>query len=96
MTLRVVVADDESLVRKSIRRFLRDHDVEIIEECGDGVSALQAIRSKAPNLVFLDIQMPEMTGMDIINALGEKTTASNYNHHCACQFRGECVRIQRC
>src|SRR6201999_3071219 len=44
MSLRVVVADDESLVRKSILRFLRDHDVEILEECEDGASALEAIR----------------------------------------------------
>jgi two-component system LytT family response regulator len=72
MSLRVVIADDEFLVRKSILRFLRDHDVEILEECEDGVSALKAIRSKAPNLVFLDIQMPEMTGMDLIEALNEE------------------------
>ena len=72
MSLRVVIADDEFLVRKSIRRFLRDHDVEIVEECEDGVSALEAIRSKAPHLVFLDMQMPEMKGMDVIEALGEE------------------------
>jgi two-component system LytT family response regulator len=72
MSLRVVVADDEALVRKSICRFLRGHDVEMIEECGDGRSTLEAIRSKSPNLVFLDMQMPEMTGMSVIKAIGEK------------------------
>lgn len=72
MSLRVIIADDESLVRKSVRKFLREHDVEIIAECEDGASALRAIRSKTPDLVFLDIQMPEMTGMDIIETLGEQ------------------------
>jgi two-component system LytT family response regulator len=72
MSLRVVIADDESLVRKSIRRFLRDHDVEIVEDCEDGISALEAIRSKSPDLVFLDIQMPELTGMGVLEAIGEE------------------------
>lgn len=73
MSLRVVVADDERLVRKSICHYLRAHDdVEMVEECSDGASALRAIRSCAPNLVFLDVEMPEMTGMDVIEAVGEK------------------------
>ncbi|HEY0265029.1 MAG TPA: LytTR family DNA-binding domain-containing protein [Granulicella sp.] len=71
MSLKVLIADDEPLVRKSILRLLRDHDVEIVAECEDGRSALQEIRQKAPDLVFLDIQMPEMNGMSVIENLGE-------------------------
>jgi two-component system LytT family response regulator len=72
MRLRVLIADDEVLVRKSIRRLLRDHDVEIVEECEDGRSALNAIRQRLPDLVFLDIQMPEINGMDVIKELNKE------------------------
>lgn len=72
MHLKVLIADDEPLVRKSIRRLLRDHDVEIIEECEDGRSALHSMREKNPDLVFLDIQMPEMNGIDVIASFGEQ------------------------
>lgn len=72
MSLRVVIADDERLVRKSICHYLAAHDVEVLEECSDGVSAQRAIRAHAPDLVYLDMEMPEMTGMEVIEALGEK------------------------
>ncbi len=71
MSLRVVIADDEPLVRKSVRRFLRGHDVEVIAECVDGTSAVHAIRSKMPDVVFLDMQMPEMGGLEVIETIGE-------------------------
>ena len=68
MTIRALIIDDEPLARRSIRRLLGgDSGVEIIGQCGDGESAVQAIRTKKPDLVFLDVQMPEMTGFDVIH-----------------------------
>jgi two-component system LytT family response regulator len=71
MTVRVLLVDDEPVARRRLRRLLRDdRDVEIAGECGDGASAVAAIRSLEPDLVLLDVQMPEMDGFDVIQALG--------------------------
>jgi two-component system LytT family response regulator len=49
---------------------LADHpDIDLVAECGDGASAVQAIEAAAPDLVFLDIQMPELDGFDVLQAL---------------------------
>lgn len=71
MKLAVLVVDDEPLARQAIVRLLRDDpEVAQLDECGDGIAAVQAIRRGAPDLVFLDIQMPAMTGMDVVTAIG--------------------------
>lgn len=71
MKLAVLVVDDEPLARQAIVRLLRDDpEVAQLGECGDGVAAVQAIRRGMPDLVFLDIQMPAMTGMDVVAAIG--------------------------
>jgi len=71
--IRTLIVDDEPHARRSIRRFLdNDATIEVIGECSDGESAVQIIRSKKPDLVFLDIQMPEMTGFEVIRTIGSK------------------------
>ena len=71
MTVRTLVIDDEPIARHSIVRLLReDTDIVLVGECGDGASALAAIRRLAPDLIFLDIQMPEMTGIDVVANIG--------------------------
>lgn len=71
MKLRVLIVDDEPVARRRMRRLLRDDgDVEVVGECGDGASAVQAIRKLAPDLVLLDVQIPEMDGFDVLRALG--------------------------
>jgi two-component system LytT family response regulator len=71
MTMTALVVDDEPLARSAIVRLLReDTDIEILQECGDGVAAVQAIRSQSPDMVFLDIQMPGMQGMDVVATIG--------------------------
>jgi two-component system, LytTR family, response regulator len=71
LTIRALIVDDEPLARRSIRRFLnRGSGIEIIGQCSDGESAVDAIRSEKPDLVFLDVQMPEMTGFDVIRQIG--------------------------
>jgi len=68
--IRVVVADDEFLARKFIRRMLKqDPEVEIIGECSNGAEAVAAIRKEKPDLVFLDVQMPEMDGFAVLDAV---------------------------
>ncbi|MEP7184307.1 MAG: LytTR family DNA-binding domain-containing protein [Rhodanobacter sp.] len=71
MKLSVLVVDDEPIARKAIVRLLRDDtDVQQLGECGDGAAAVQAIRSRSPDLVFLDIQMPAMNGLEVVSAVG--------------------------
>ena len=71
MSIRVLIVDDEPLTRRSIRRFLgASPDVAIVGECGDGEAAVSAIREHQPDLVFLDVQMPEMSGLDVVRSIG--------------------------
>jgi two-component system LytT family response regulator len=71
MSLTALVVDDEPIARHAIVRLLRDDpDIELLAECGDGVSAVEAIRSRSPDLVFLDIQMPAITGLDVVATIG--------------------------
>ncbi len=68
--LRIVVADDEPLARQRIRRLLRrEPGVRIAAECGDGAETVAAVLREAPNLLFLDIQMPELDGFAVLRAL---------------------------
>jgi len=71
MNVRALVVDDEPLARQSVRRFLKTHaDIDVIAECGDGRSAVSAILGSRPDLVFLDIQMPEMDGFEVVSRIG--------------------------
>lgn len=71
MSLTVLVVDDEPIARHAIVRLLRDDpEIDIVGECGDGISAVGAIRSHSPDLVFLDIQMPAINGMDVVATIG--------------------------
>ena len=69
--IRTLVVDDEPLARSNVTVLLRsDSDVEIVGECDSGREALAQIRSHKPDLVFLDIQMPECDGFDVVEQLG--------------------------
>jgi two-component system, LytTR family, response regulator len=71
MTLRALVVDDEPLARKALLRLLRkEPDVQVIGQCGDGEAAVETIRRMRPDLVFLDVQMPEMDGFRVVEAVG--------------------------
>jgi two-component system LytT family response regulator len=71
VSIGVLVVDDEPIARHAIVRLLRDDPgIEVLGECGDGVSAVAQIRRHSPDLVFLDIQMPAMGGMDVVAAVG--------------------------
>ncbi len=69
--LRVVVADDEAPARAKVRRLLEaDPRIDLVGEAADGLQAVAQIRELAPDLVFLDIQMPGLTGFEVLEALG--------------------------
>lgn len=69
--IRTLIVDDEPLARSNLAVLLRlDPDIEIISECGSGAEALVQIRSAKPDLVFLDVQMPECDGFDVLELLG--------------------------
>jgi two-component system, LytTR family, response regulator len=68
--VRVLIVDDEPLARRGVvHRLRRFEDVEIVGECGDGVSAIERILERTPDVVFLDIQMPGMDGFEVLRAL---------------------------
>src|SRR5262245_12883876 len=70
MTVRVLIVDDEAVARRRIKRLLgAESNVAIVGECGDGASALRSIAAERPDIVFLDVQMPELDGFDVVQAI---------------------------
>ena len=70
-SIRTIVVDDEPLARTNLSVLLRCHsEIEIVGECGSGREALRMIRSAKPDLLFLDVQMPECDGFDVVGMLG--------------------------
>jgi two-component system, LytTR family, response regulator len=75
MKLRALIVDDEPLGRERMRMHLAADDrIDIIGECQDGKEAVAAIEQLAPDVVFLDVQMPELNGFDVVQALGSSAT----------------------
>ncbi len=75
--IRTLVVDDEPLARSNLTVLLRlDSEIEIVAECGSGKKALAEIRTKKPELVFLDVQMPECDGFDVVEQLGNDLPAA--------------------
>jgi two-component system LytT family response regulator len=70
MKVRTVIADDELLARERLRQLLSDQpEIELVGECTDGREAVAAIQEKSPDLIFLDIQMPELDGFAVLDAI---------------------------
>jgi two-component system LytT family response regulator len=71
--IRAIIIDDESLARDLLRDFIREvGGIEIVAECSDGFAGLKAIQEFDPQLIFLDIQMPKLTGFELIELLDKK------------------------
>ncbi len=74
--IRIVIADDEPLARQRIRSLLEDRrDVEIVGEARDGAEAVDKILREQPDVVFLDVKMPELDGFEVIAALEEMSSS---------------------
>jgi two-component system LytT family response regulator len=70
MKIRILIIDDEPLARERIRSLLaHEPDVELVGECADGPAAVAAINEQKPDLIFLDVQMPGMSGFEVLNSI---------------------------
>jgi two-component system LytT family response regulator len=71
MTMKVAIVDDEQLARAVLREYLEQmSDVEIIAECGNGFEAVKVVAEQAPDLIFLDVQMPKLDGFEVLELVG--------------------------
>lgn len=71
--IKAVIIDDEEMAREIIADYLEEfEDIEVIAHCEDGFCGLKAIQDKNPDLVFLDVQMPKLTGFEMLEVLDEK------------------------
>jgi len=69
--IRAIIADDEPLARRGVRQLLNPHrDVEVVAETRNGRETVRALRELKPELVFLDVQMPELDGFDVLREIG--------------------------
>ena len=90
--MRAVIVDDEPLAREGVLiRLARFQDIEVIAECEDGSSAIEKIMELSPDLVFLDVQMPDMDGFEVLRALPRENLPeviflTAYEHHAVRAF----------
>jgi two-component system LytT family response regulator len=93
--MRVLLVDDEGPARDKLRRWLGEHsDVELLPDCADGLAAAAAIERLAPDVVFLDIQMPGLTGLQVAQRLPPKCMAvftTAYDQHAVAAFEVNAV-----
>ena len=69
---KIIIIDDEPLARSITKEYLQKHpDLEIMQECNDGFEGLKAIQEHQPDLIFLDIQMPKITGFEMLELLDQ-------------------------
>lgn len=66
---RALIIDDELLARDLIKKFLEETDVEVVGECGDGFEGFKLIQELQPDLIFLDIMMPKLTGFEMLELI---------------------------
>jgi two-component system LytT family response regulator len=70
MKIRTLIVDDELLARERLRQLLHGHpEIELVGECADGLEAVSALEKERPDLVFLDIQIPELDGFGVVQAI---------------------------
>src|SRR5262244_1662659 len=69
--LRVLIVDDEELARFVVRELVEAHGgIEVVAECVNGFEAVKAVAEHKPDLLFLDVQMPKLTGFDVLELIG--------------------------
>ncbi len=74
MSIRVVVVDDQALVRGGLAMVLRIHDdIEVVAEAGTGLEAIEAARTHRPDVILMDVRMPEMDGLEATSRILEES-----------------------
>ena len=96
MALRVLIADDEPLVRAQLRRHLGDQGVDVVCECADGESVLRDVARHRPDALLLDIHMPKLDGLEVARRLaGERRPCvvfvTAYDEHAIAALRANAV-----
>jgi two-component system, LytTR family, response regulator len=97
MSFRALIVDDEPLAVEGLRLLLRqDSEIAAIDEASGGAEAVTALRSAPPDIVFLDVQMPEMDGFDVVNAVGAENMptivfATAHDRHALRAFEANAV-----
>ncbi|MDI1251477.1 MAG: LytTR family DNA-binding domain-containing protein [Lacunisphaera sp.] len=72
-TIRTLIVDDEVLARENVEALLKsDPEIQIVAQCGTGAQAVEAIKQLQPDLLFLDVQMPGLTGFDVLGKIPAK------------------------
>ena len=69
MPISALIADDEASARSRLRRLLAPYSFQLLDDASDGIEALQAIHKHRPQVLFLDVQMPGLTGFEVVEAL---------------------------
>ena len=78
--MKVIIIDDEPLARSIVKEYLQDFaEVELAAECNDGFEGIKAIQQYQPDLIFLDIQMPKITGFEMLEVIENPPAVSFYN-----------------
>lgn len=96
MRYRAIVVDDEDIARRQLTKLLKKHaeTVEIIDEAGNGIEAVEKINVHAPDLVFLDVQMPGMDGFEVLRSLSvhpQVVFTTAYDHYALAAFKENAV-----
>ena len=71
MSMKVIIIDDEQLARSIVAEYCEECQLEVIAECANGLEAIKAIQQHKPDLLFLDVQMPKITGFEMLEILEE-------------------------
>jgi two-component system LytT family response regulator len=93
--LRVAVVDDEEPARALLRQYLAAHlDVEIVADCANGFEAVKAVEERSPDLLLLDVQMPGLSGFDVLDLIGREVAVvfvTAYDRHALRAFEVHAV-----
>jgi two-component system LytT family response regulator len=98
MTLRTIIVDDEPLARERVKTLLREHpDVEVVDECANAAQAIVSIHARVPDLAFIDVQMPETSGLQMLGELDPTRLPlvvfiTAYDEHALEAFRANAVQ----
>lgn len=72
--VRALIVDDEDLARLALRELIKTHlEIEVVGECSNGFEAVKAVAEQKPHLIFLDVQMPKLSGFDVLELIGTET-----------------------